>query len=148
MEQQKHVDTRNLSGDYTRITNDLLRYGAQVCGSANLAYLVCVLLSYEFGKFGNPVSVSQKTLGHQLGKSAKQVGRDMKKLESKHIIKIIPGWYGGKRRNRYVIEHENLSARLANEKQKREEQMNQVPKTDTGHRRGVASTHGCTFFNR
>src|SRR5689334_9866571 len=50
-ESSKPINTRELSGDFTRITNDLLRYGAKACGSSRNAYFVCILLMFEFGKF-------------------------------------------------------------------------------------------------
>lgn len=140
---RKPVNTQDWSGDYTRMVNDFLRYGAEVCGNAQNAYFMTLIMMHEFGKPGEPVRVSQATLARYMGlKDTKQIYKISRSLSQKGILETRTFWIDGKRRNTYKIHHDELGKLLTQAKCRRSQsggaQVLPVPQTQLEHHRDAS----------
>lgn len=107
------IDTRNFSRDYTRVTNDVLRYAARLTGDARSAYFLVILLMHEFGKFGKEVFAAQETLASIMDvNGSEELAEIAGQLEEAGVIKIRQQEKEGRVRIRYLVDHDALSEKL------------------------------------
>lgn len=112
--------------DFTKVKNDFLRYGVEVCGSARNAYFLLLLIMRECGKQGLAKATSQASLGRYMGLSRRGVSRVAGELEKHNLITVQPRWRNNKTYNHYVVHHHVIEVAVARAKQRHKEALDAV----------------------